>query len=102
MDSDNIYPNDGAPWAMPAFNAQEEEKKIDVAKTLLAIPRLNDEVARLDDKIAFYSSTASITGEALADKELFMHTYAAYQIVTQILQGERDEILYRVEQASEK
>lgn len=98
MENDNLYPRQGeafAPSAEP--QAQKLERDEEINNTLQAIPRLKAEVERLDEKIAFYNSTTSITGEALLDKELFMHTYAAYQIVSQILDGERTEILARVE-----
>ena len=102
MENDNLYPRQGeafAPNAEPS--AQKVEREEEINKTLLAIPRLKAEVERLDEKIAFYTSTNSITGESLADKELFMHTYAAYQIVSQILDGERTEILARIDDVVE-
>lgn len=102
MENDNLYPRQGeafAPNAEPT--AQKVERDEEINNTLRAIPRLKAEVERLDERIAFYTSTNSITGEALADKELFMHTYTAYQIVSQILEGERTEILARIEDVAD-
>lgn len=98
MENDNLLINDGeafSPSAEPSKQVIEREEEI--TRTLAGIPRLQDEIQRLDEKIAFYQTIDAIDDAVMGDPVLFMNTVAANKIVVQILDGERTEILAKIE-----
>lgn len=103
MDSDNLYPNDGAsynPLSVPIAQALAIDE--DIKRTLAGIPILEEEVAYLSERIAFYESVHSIDGDVGTNTDVFMHVFMANKLAADTLTKERDYLLGRIREATKE
>ena len=100
MPADNMYPSNNISAMMREPSNQAKEREQRIHDTLMAIPLLSETVARLDEKIAFYTSVDAIDDALLTNPDAFMHAVAANKITVSNLMTERDYIMSRIEEAA--
>lgn len=98
---DDVYPND-APLYAQEPSEQIIERKKQRAKTLEALPILQDLLKRLDERITFYESVHSIPDEVRAKPKQFLIVHNSNTRMAEILTAEKEYIESLMEEAMPK
>lgn len=98
--NDNVYPGGSYYPSEPVSQVKERDEE--VSKTLLAIPRLQEAVDYLDERIAFYGSLDSIDPGLLTMPNDFMHVVAGNKVAKANLEIERDWFIGLIQEAAKE
>jgi hypothetical protein len=102
MNPDDLYPNDSAAFLLKEPPEQAREKKKEKAETLQSLSVLREVVARLDERIAFYTSIDSIPDSIKTDPEKFLIMHNSREMTRDSLREERDYIVQLIDSTDTK
>lgn len=99
-DPDDLMPNDGTHFN---FMAEPEEQIIErqkeKAKTLEALPILEELIDRLAERAEYYEKTTSIPDAVRTKSDEFMALHSAYALMSRTMAEEKEYIEGLVEEA---
>lgn len=88
---DNLLPNEGSTYYKPEQpEERKEEESAERAKVIGGMPLIDDIIAHLDERIAFYDSIESITSDVKTKPEEHLRTVLANDMTKRSLIQEKE------------
>lgn len=101
MDSDNLYPRNGA-YRPKEPTEQVLEKQKEETQTVKALPLIAEIIKRFEGRVEFYGSIDAVPEDVLTLPDEFMHLVAANKLTKAMLQAELDYLKELVAQYADK